>query len=59
MVEEIDNSIKKILLEKYRGKYITHVNSDLIVNITEEDLKKYGWTNLSLVTERYTVNYSC
>lgn len=59
MVEEIDNSIKKILLEKYRGKYITHVNSNLIVNIKEEDLKKYGWTNLSLVTERYTVNYSC
>lgn len=58
MIKTIDNSIKENLLNKYKSGSINHVNSDLIIDIKPEELRRFGWTNEGLITERYTINYS-
>ena len=57
MVVDIDEEVKKELIRERTLKIRNHINSDMIINITDVDLVKFGWKNDGLKTVSFTMNY--
>lgn len=57
MVIDIDDEVKKELRREKKMKIRNYINSDMIINVTEEDMKTFGWTNDGLKTVSFTLNY--
>ena len=58
MLMQLDEEIKNALLAKRKSGAIEYINTDMIINITEEDVKRFSYTNFNLVTISYLSEYS-
>ena len=58
MLLDLDEEIKNTLLKRRRNKMISHINTDMIINLTEQDLLRFSYTNEKLVTVNFQSEYS-
>ena len=57
MIIQVDKDTQKTLIKRRENKVINHINSDMIIMIKQEDLRKFGWSNDGLVTVRFSADY--